>query len=662
MPHSPDFLSPQDRPIKKQIRPVLYLVLAVLAVIILLTPLFVFGSRAYISLRATQTELNKIEQSFSSLDIDSANESLQTAKQKLLESQTSLQILTPYYIVPYLGKQLRATRALVETGIATIEAIEVTFDFAKEIFGVIDASTGAQAILSLGLPPQATLAALTPIERQALLAKITQSVEILERARERLQIAMDHFNSIPRDGLFAPLANGVDKIAQKLPKLVTDFDHLIPLLKIFPALAGYPEESDLLIIFLNNSELRPGGGFIGALGTTKVKDAEVGDLETIDSYAIDGPVEGRWNIVPPAPIVNYLGMSSWYLRDANWSPDFAVSTEQVLKFYKEELELVGKTPKPINTVIAFTPSFASEILRVTGPIEVADQIFTSENLFDALEYKVEVGYKGEGIPTEQRKEILAVLVENVVLKLVTLPIQDWEKVLDAVALGFKQKQLMVWSKETELQNLLDKQNWSGRVVTGTEDFVMAVDANMAALKSDIEVSRSITYRIVPEGDNLLASVAITYRHDGHFDWKTTRLRTYTRLYVPLGSEFVGVTGALKDDKIKNPARELGTIDISSELGATVFGTFTSIEPGEERTLTFTYRLPKDLVEHIKSSDEYDLKFQKQLGAFTHNLTLELNFGKNFKEAMPAEETRELGDMWYRTHTNLAEDKEFLLRF
>lgn len=601
-----------------------------LVIIIFITPLAAFGSKAYLELKAGEQALGQVEQALIEMDLNKAETALDQANLHLDKAWQALLPTTPYIIVPWLGAQVFAVHAITEAGRATLEAIDETLAFAGDV--------------SLGLPPGATLDTLTPEDKRILLARVLEDVSKLERARDRLTIATENFNKIPKDGLFEPLARAVERIGKRLPQMTSGFENAVPLLKILPQLAGYPESSESLLLFLNNGELRPGGGFIGALGLLKMRDGEVEQLETVDSYAIDGPAEGIFEVEAPAPIKTYLNIPNWYLRDANWSPDFAVSAENVLHFYTEELRAVNITPPNIQQIIGFTPTFASELLRITGPVAVGGQTFTADNLFDALEYQVEIGFAEQGIPRAQRKEILAELVREMSGKLLALSIGDWEKVLLAVDKGFREKQIMVWSKNLETQRLLETEDWAGRSRFGEEDFFMVVDANMASLKTDPAIQRSITYTIEPDGNSYQAKVAITYRHTGQFDWKTTRYRTYTRLYVPEGSEFVGVTGSLKDDKLKNPSRELGTVDISSELGATVFGTFTAIEPGEERTLSFTYRMNPELVEHIKSSGEYVLRAEKQLGAAAYNLTLDLDFGKKFRE--------------YRVRTDLKEDRVF----
>lgn len=395
--------------------------------------------------------------------------------------------------------------------------------------------------------------------------------------------------------------------------------------KLVRRLLGYGARSRSLILLLNNAELRPGGGFIGTVGLLEMENARVALLEVTDAYAIDQPAEAFLNIAPPDPLKQYLGLNRWFMRDANWSPDFHRSASTVLDFYEQER---GQSRgEPVDFVIGVTTSFGSQLLELTGPIVVDGKTFTSANLFDLLEYEVERGFTVK----EERKRIFGHLIGEVLHRIENLPLGQWDDLIRLMENGFREKQLMLYSRDISLQSQIERLEWDGRMETGEGDFLMVVDANLGSLKSDPVVKRFISYHLEPEDDTYRATVSIKYRHEGSFDWKTTRYRTYTRAYVPEGSEFISAEGALKDDKIKNPAREPGEVDVTSELGATVFGAFTAIEPGEERVLSFSYRLPPGVRQAVDEQKMYSLKVQKQLGAADHDLTLDLDFGKRVEK-------------------------------
>ena len=89
---------------------------------------------------------------------------------------------------------------------------------------------------------------------------------------------------------------------------------------------------------------------------------------------------------------------------------------------------------------------------------------------------------------------------------------------------------------------------------------------------------------------------------------------------------------------------------------TVFGTFTSIEPGETRSLIYEYKIAPAVLDAI-TQGMYALTVFKQNGSANHALTLDLNFGKNVLHATPPENSNEWGDSRYRLNTILDQDKK-----
>lgn len=575
--------------------------------------------------------------------------------------RTLLPTLVP---IPFVRTHIAAFRETFRATLLSTDAVTRLVEFVADLNRVfLGMESSFAAIDSSAI----TFSSLTPEEKRRLLAQVVLLVPKLESALAFADRAAAEPIEISDHGLVAPVSRAMRVVRENVLRVRDDLRRLVPLAQIAPYFAGYPAPQDILILFLNNAELRPGGGFVGTIGRLSVVDATVQSFEIKDVYAIDGPSQKFMHVPPPAPLERYLGIRGLFMRDANWSPDFRVSAEATADFYERETT-GGKPVRVIDSVIGFTPTFAADILRVTGPITVEGATFTPETLFELLEYEVEQGYDERGVPRHARKEIMGQLVDAVVAKLAALPLSAWEDILAATDRGFREKQLMLYSRDS-IEDRLDEYGMSGSVDVRDADFFMVVDANMASLKSDPAVKRMIAYHIEPDGKNFKATVSITYRHEGRFDWKTTRYRTYTRLYVPPGSRFIEAHGMLADDKLKNPQREVGAVDVghAADLQGTiyrtgeVFGAFTSIEPGEERTLSFTYHLAPQVVEIIHQGG-YALKVQKQLGAFAHDLTLDLDFGKRVNTATPSEEIRETGDARYRLRTDLAEDRLFSIQF
>jgi hypothetical protein len=225
----------------------------------------------------------------------------------------------------------------------------------------------------------------------------------------------------------------------------------------------------------------------------------------------------------------------------------------------------------------------------------------------------------------------------------------------------RQKQIMIYSKDPEIQQLVLDRGWGGEIVKTEGDYVLVVDSNMAALKTDQFVKRTINHSLFWRNSDLIGRVEITYNNNAEFTWKSSRLRTYTRVFVPLGSELVSSSGVMENDKVRYPEQaQPGQVEAGEEFNKTFFGAFIAIEPKEQGTLAFEYKLPTRIKDQINLG-AYSLIVQKQAGVLP-DLTLDLKFGKNIKSADPGEPENEWFNNTYTYKTVLDGDLKFDVKF
>ena len=412
------------------------------------------------------------------------------------------------------------------------------------------------------------------------------------------------------------------------------------LFDILPDLMGFSGSKTYLLLFLNNTELRPGGGFIGSYGVVKVADAHPEVLVIDGTENLDRNTPDFWRPVPPKVITEHLGVDRWYFRDSNWSPDFQESTKKSLEFYKAE---GGIASSDIDGVIGITPTVLEGLMELTGPFTVEGITFTSENVTEALEYEVEYGYLDRGIDVMDRKKIMGVFLDQLISHLKRNALTNLSLYLPTVTNLLDEKHIIVSMNDEDLQRVFDEQGWNGEISKTKKDYLLWVDANLAALKTDHAMERNLTYSFEKLDDGrYVAEAKMEYIHNGVFDWRTSRYLSYARVFVPRGSELVEVVGSNKN------------IDEGEELDKQWFGAFVSVEPGETKSIVFRYILPNE----VFSVDMYKLVVQKQLGTLDHGLTLDLDFGTNIDRAIPAEENKNWGDSRYVVDTDLVLDRDF----
>lgn len=643
----------------------------IVVVLAFVSPAVVALVRTGMAGAAAKTSVNDLANRFSDHDLEGAQEALDSATLQVKTAKESLRGAGYWRDLPGVGTQIRALEDASDSGIQALSAAQSILDVANAVLGASESGEAAIEGSMIPVSPDRSFRDLTPDEKRAMLARLDRALPDLKEAEAKIDIAVEAWNRIPQDKLIAPIRSAFAPIAEKLPRLKQTIDEALPLLEVFVPLAGYPKSATYLVLLQNTDEIRPTGGFIGTVGRLTIDAGDVKEFSFKDVYAIDNPASGVWKDVSPAPINRYLAAPTWYFRDSNWSPDFPTSANRLLDVYSREIEAsTGSKPAMPDGIIAVNPPLFTHLMQMVGPVTVDGVTFDSNNYFDLLEYQVEQAWLEKGLPVDQRKDILAKLGDEVFRRLTTLPAARWSDLVDLLTETLNRKQMMIYVTRPDVLSRLDSFGWTNRVKGTNDDYLMVIDANLAALKTDGVMERSVRYQLDAKDQNqVIATVTLHYTNhakrlaDGKPDnFKHTRYRSYTRVYVPEGSELISSSGSMKDDRYRTGGRVVeGQVDVTKELGKTVFGAFWSIEPGTSQDLSFTYKLPLSVVDNLRKGS-YLLDWQKQSGNDEAGLTLDLSFGKKLKNASPPEDSSEWNDTSYRVETNSLLDRQFSVVF
>lgn len=637
--------------------------------ILLVLGIFVFlGGCVYVGIAATRVINGSIatrdgllaaKADISSAEFADAGVELTKALGGIAEAKAGADMVSWTSHLPWVGPRYDAAIAVLDATKNTVDVLVEAVGIADDVYGVV---AEARETLTWADPSVADAAVhdLPTSVKRALFTRLANAYPNLQTMQVKLNLASDdiaRFHSLPGTESFADILTPFETV---LANLKNSVDFLVPFAGISREFAGLNGDRQFLLMFMNNTELRPTGGFLGSYGLLVIRDGDMKSLTTDDTYAIDALVASNPAYVSysPAPIVKYLEQPVWYFRDGTWSPDFAQGAKDTTALFRQEIATAGRPVPQIDGVIGVTTTFMENLLNFVGPVSVDGVTYTAQNAADILEYQVEIAFEQQGVTRENRKDIVGKLTNAVLDKMLEVSPSQFPEVFKLLVESFSHKELAAYSSDAKTESVLDDAGWSGKVSQGSaDDVLMVVDANMASLKSDPVVERSIAYSITPKGSGYQATAAITYKHTGSFDWKTSRYRTYTRVYVPTGSQLVSVDGSLANDAIRNPSGAAGEVTTASEFGLTSFGTFTSIEPGQSRTLTFVYTLPSSVTDAINQGS-YSLQILKQIGADQRDVTLNLDFNQNLSDATPAEDQSQWGDDTYHLQTTLDENQSF----
>jgi hypothetical protein len=353
------------------------------------------------------------------------------------------------------------------------------------------------------------------------------------------------------------------------------------------------QEKTFLILFQNNMEIRPGGGFIGSFGILKVSDGHVTEFTSHDVSNFDGRIPPI--VAPPYPMKETLHIDSLKFRDSNYSPDFGENAKQAEYFYH-----LGDGQEQFDGVIAITTNVLSSFLRMTGPVTVPGYPgeYTADNAVLGLEEQVEKNFSDQGIQRGDRKAIMNPLADEILKRVKDFSLSQKYALFQVILEDLRRKDIQLSFKDETLQQRVERAHWDGKVDSlWRDDYLMAVDANMASWKSDYYVKRSMDYTVDFSSEKPHAKLVMTYNHTAtEKTWLVKDYQTYVRFYVPKGSWLTSFSGNAIDPQF------------GEEFGKKYFGALVQVKLGETKTVTIEYDLPQTI-----SLDMYDLKIQKQPG-------------------------------------------------
>jgi hypothetical protein len=554
-------------------------------------------AKSYLS--AAESDLRAERFHDASLNLRAANQAFGSAYEKAMVLKEK-----PVAKLPFINDQVRALNDILYIGEGVSNLLT-------------DVSVVGEEVLLTLKSDKINLSGLDEAQRKHLLGLLVKMGEDLKTSQFQIDSTKEALVRLQKYKNSAIWSSVVGQLDVTLPEVFQGFDNLQTASLVVPELLGYDNEKTYLFLMQNNDELRPSGGFIGTYGILKWRNGEIVSFFTDNIYNIDGPAEKGLSTVPPEPIKKYLGIGKWFMRDANWWPDFPTSVKKVEELY----HLEGGREK-IDGVIAINPNVIADLLGYFGEIQIEGIKFNKDNFTDELQYQVESGFYRRGISREARKDIIGELSNELQTRIYALPSNQWSVLFGILQKNLDGKFILLNSANPLLQAFYQEHQWAGEVSQAPGDYLQVVDANLAALKTDRVMKRSVAYRLKEDATGLQAEVRLSYKNEGQFDWKTTRYRTYNRVYVPQGS-------VLRSATINGQEMAVNEIAVTEESGKTAFGYFFEVEPQQTVVITYKYQLPNSLAQSLKAGD-YVLTVQKQAGLIDLPITLDLNFNRTIK--------------------------------
>lgn len=439
-----------------------------------------------------------------------------------------------------------------------------------------------------------------------------------------------------------------------------------------PDIVGADLKKTYLVLLMNNAELRPGGGFIGTYAQVSFEDSKLKDINVQDIYEIDGQLKEV--IAPPTPLAEKLGVKQLFLRDSNWSGDFRVNAQTARDFYKKE------TGSTVDGVIALDLTFVENLLAKIGPVRLEDynEDITSANLLEKGQYYSEVGF----FPgSTQKRDFFATLTATLLNKMFeSLASADFHTgdvpntaLIETLAEGLSQKHIMLSFDNTNLNALTKSKGWDNPIppqnydpkddTSSTRDFLSLSEANIGANKVNRYLKREIAYDMTVGRDaDLMATLTLTYKNESPADtWPAGTYVNYLRILSPANSslESYSVNGKEVDINREAKGKIIPVVETTQAGNLTQFATTVEVPVKNTKTLTFKYRIPKNI--KLETAPTYELYISKQPGTLSDPIKFTFNLPGYLKIDSVNGNEDEKGKQNLTQETNLLVDRHFQIK-
>ncbi|MCL5090389.1 MAG: DUF4012 domain-containing protein, partial [Patescibacteria group bacterium] len=305
------------------------------------------------------------------------------------------------------------------------------------------------------------------------------------------------------------LSLGISTLDQA-SSLITDAK---PFIEVLPDLMGVNSPKFYFVLFQNDAELRPTGGFMTAYGILKVDKGKITPVLSEDIYSLDNAFNKK--LPAPDPIKKFhKDVPYYYLRDMNLSPDFAVSMQEFMGYYKQ-LPIAQK----VDGVIGVDTKLLVGLLKVLGSIGVPEWgNFSAENDkrcdCPQVVYRLEeIADKPVSTMKTARKAVIGPLMHSILANAFNSPKSKMAELFNVGLTAIQEKHVLFYLFDEKSQKAVEAFNLAGRVRNYDGDYQLLVDTNFAGAKSNLFINQKIEEKFELAADGTVTkTINVTYNN------------------------------------------------------------------------------------------------------------------------------------------------------
>lgn len=376
---------------------------------------------------------------------------------------------------------------------------------------------------------------------------------------------------------------------------------------LLPEILGGGKQKTYMVLFQNNMEIRPTGGFIGSFALVNFNKSKFVDFEVYDVYDADGQLKGY--VASPDAIRVHLGEPAWYLRDANWDPDFPSSAAKIEWFLQKEL---GRS---VDGVIGIDLSVARSLVSGVGNVYLPD--YSKDINVDNFYLETQNAAESNFFPgSDKKRNFLTALTRAILLKVTENGIKNKINLAKNLLADIDGRHIQIALSDRRLQDFVKKAGLDGSMEMPScpiknchSDFLALVDANVGVNKANYYIQKSINLDVREKNEFLETSLKINYVNSAPINSQNT-YKNYLRIVVPAASEisYVEING------------ERANFDVNDVSGRREVGVLMEVLENSESFVDFVWT---QKLEIETGEGEYQFLIRKQAG--TDDDLLGVNF-------------------------------------
>lgn len=381
-------------------------------------------------------------------------------------------LLTPFEVLPVLGRQLRSVQDLSSAAERTTEIGVTAIDRARAV---------------LSSPHQAGQGRVTTLRQLARLASATYG-------------ELAAIDTGPSQALFSPLSHKRAEFVSQLDEVKTRLSNAAAVASSTATILQGPQT--YLVLMSNPAEMRAGSGDFLEAGVMTTDEGEVhlNGLVPTAQVALDDPVpvtgdlEARWGFTGPGADFRNLGLT----------PQFDVNGPLAARMWQ------AATGQHVDGVLAIDVDALQEFLKVTGPVTLDDgQVIGSSNVVEFLTHDQYEGLTDEPTasiaPTEQARQDEIGTLAHSALDAMENESLDLRNLADAMTASTEGRHIMLWSGDPAAQKAWEDAGVAGKLSAGS---LMTAVINLGANKLDQYLAVHCTLEIARRGSRAEATLKV----------------------------------------------------------------------------------------------------------------------------------------------------------